>query len=100
MKWNEQQLLSILPHRLRGADFRDVRELRLRPGQKPRLVTGGGYRELGSDVTADELRYVRVAVVSFIPRCFCGDSYYIKKLHLKVMGISHIKLFRIFKNPF
>ena len=39
----------------------------------------------------------KVAVVSFIRRCFGGGSYYIKKLPLKVMGISHIKLFLIFR---
>ena len=35
----------------------------------------------------------KVTVVSFIRRCFGGGSYYIKKLSLKVMGISHIKMF-------
>ena len=34
-----------------------------------------------------------MAVVSFIPSCFGGGSYYVKKLPLKVMGISHIKMF-------
>ena len=53
-----------------------------------------------ADYSADELRYVRVAVVSFIPRCFGGGSYYIKTLLLKIMGISPIKLFLIFRNTF
>lgn len=67
MKWNEQQLLSILPQRLRGADLQDVRELRLRLGQKPRLVTGGGYQELEGEVTGDELRYLINAASRYSP---------------------------------
>lgn len=67
MKWNEQQLLSILPQRLRGADLQDVRELRLRLGQKPRLVTGGGYRELKGEVTGDELHYLINAACRYSP---------------------------------
>ena len=39
----------------------------------------------------------KVAVVSFIPRYFGGGSYHINELSLKVMGISHIKLFLIFR---
>ena len=58
MKWNEQQLLSILPQRLRSEDFRETRELRLRLGQKPILVTGQGFRELDGAVTDEELRYL------------------------------------------
>ncbi len=54
MKWNEQQLLSILPQRMRNEDFRNVRELRLRVGQRPML----DRRELDGAVTADELRYL------------------------------------------
>ena len=54
MKWNEQQLLSILPQRLRDVDFRETRELRLRLGQRPRL----DERELDGAVTGEELRYI------------------------------------------
>ena len=63
MKWNEQQLLSILPQRLRGADFREVRELRLRLGQKPRLDS----RELDGAVTAEELRFIVNAASRYSP---------------------------------
>ena len=63
MKWNEQQLLSILPQRLRGADFREVKELRLRLGQRPRLDS----RELEGAVTADELRYIVNAASRYSP---------------------------------
>ena len=61
MKWNEQQLLSILPQRLRREDYREVRELRLRLGQKPRLDIPGGFRELEGTVTGEELRFVLTA---------------------------------------
>ncbi|MBQ7099576.1 MAG: Flp pilus assembly complex ATPase component TadA [Oscillospiraceae bacterium] len=67
MKWNEQQLLSILPQRLRNADFRDTRELRLRLGQKPILVTGQGFRELDGAVTDEELRYLINAASRYSP---------------------------------
>lgn len=67
MKWNEQQLLSILPQRLRREDFRDVRELRLRLGQRPRLVTGRGCRELEGEVTAEELRFLVNAASRYSP---------------------------------
>lgn len=63
MKWNEQQLLSILPQRLRGADFRDVRELRLRLGQRPRL----DCRELEGAVTGEELRYIMNTASHYSP---------------------------------
>ena len=63
MKWNEQQLLSILPQRLRGADFREVRELRLRLGQRPRLDS----RELDGAVTAEELRFIVNAASRYSP---------------------------------
>ena len=67
MKWNEQQLLSILPQRLRHGDYRDVRELRLRLGQKPRLVTESGFRELEGEVSGDELRYLINAASRYSP---------------------------------
>lgn len=58
MKWNLEQLCSILPQRMRREDFRDVRELRLRLGQKPRFVMGQRFRDGEGEVTAQELRYV------------------------------------------
>ena len=67
MKWNEQQLLSILPQRLRGADFRETRELRLRLGQCPLLVTNQGFRELEGAVTIEELRYLVNAASRYSP---------------------------------
>jgi len=38
-----------------------------------------------------------VAVVSFIPRCFGGGSYYIKKLPSLIYDISAYKMFLTFK---
>lgn len=67
MKWNEQQLLSILPQRMRSADYRETRELRLRLGQKPFLVTGQGFRELDGAVTDEELRYLINAASRYSP---------------------------------
>lgn len=67
MKWNEQQLLSILPQRLRREDFRDVRELRLRLGQRPRLVTGQGFREPEGAVSDEELRFIVNAASRYSP---------------------------------
>lgn len=67
MKWNEQQLLSILPQRMRSADYRETRELRLRLGQKPILVTGQGFRELDGAVTDEELRYLINAASRYSP---------------------------------
>lgn len=67
MKWNEQQLLSILPQRLRREDFRDVRELRLRLGQKPTFVTAQGNRDVPGAVTAEELRFTVNAASGYSP---------------------------------
>ena len=67
MKWNEQQLLSILPQRLRREELRDVRELRLRQGQKPRMVTGQGFRETEGVVTGEELRFIVNAASRYSP---------------------------------
>ena len=67
MKWNEQQLLSILPQRLRSADYRDVREVRLRLGQRPRLSTAEGFREIEGAVAGEELRFVVNAASRYSP---------------------------------
>lgn len=67
MKWNEQQLLSILPQRLRSADYRETRELRLRVGQRPRLDMGQSFRELDGAVTEEELRYIVNAASRYSP---------------------------------
>lgn len=67
MKWNEQQLRAVLPQRLRGAGLTDVRELRLRLGQRPCLVTGQGVRELEGVVTEEELRFLVNAASRYSP---------------------------------
>ena len=67
MKWNEQQLRAVLPQRLRGAELTDVRELRLRLGQRPCLVTGQGIRELEGAVTEEELRFLVNAASRYSP---------------------------------
>lgn len=67
MKWNEQQLLSILPQRLRREDYGEVRELRLRMGQNPRLDMHSGFRELSGAVTEEELRFVVNAASRYSP---------------------------------
>ena len=67
MKWNEQQLRSILPQRLRNADYQETRELRLRLGQRPRLDMGQGFRELDGVVTDGELRFIVNAASRYSP---------------------------------
>ena len=67
MNWNKTQLLAILPQRLRKEPFDDVRELRLRAGQAPRLITMGGIRDLSGPVQEEELRYVINAASRYSP---------------------------------
>lgn len=57
MNWNKTELLAILPQRLRTADFSDVREIRLRLGQRPQLVTGMGIRCLEGPVGECDLQF-------------------------------------------
>lgn len=67
MNDNKAQLLSILPQRLRGEDYREVRELRLRLGRLPRLVTVDGFRDLPGTVAERELHYVLNAASGYSP---------------------------------
>ena len=67
MKWNETQLLAILPQRLRGGDYRDVTEIRLRLGRQPRLMTPAGFRDLPGPVEERELSFVLNAASGYSP---------------------------------
>ena len=67
MNWNKTQLLAILPQRLRGESYEDVREIRLRQGKLPRLVTVCGWRDLEGAVAEEEMRYVLNAASGYSP---------------------------------
>lgn len=67
MNLNKEQLLSILPQRLRSEDFADVCEIRLRLGKSPRLVTGDGWRDLHGVVEAQDLSFVVNAASRYSP---------------------------------
>lgn len=67
MNWNKTQLLAILPQRLRMERYEAVSEVRLRLGQRPRLVTVGGWKDLDGPVTMDELRFVLNAASGYSP---------------------------------
>lgn len=67
MNWNKAQLLAILPQRLRGEDYEAVREVRLRLGRPPRLVTDTGVRDVEGAVMEEELRYVIHAASRYSP---------------------------------
>ena len=67
MNWNKTQLLAILPQRLRLECFEDVREIRLRLGKPPRLVTRTGCRDLEGRVEEAELRFVLNAASRYSP---------------------------------
>lgn len=67
MNWNKQELLAILPQRLRQEEFSDVREIRLRLDRLPRLMTRTGLRELPGRVTEQELSYVINAASRYSP---------------------------------
>lgn len=67
MNFNKTALLAILPQRMRGEDYEDVREIRLRLGRPPRLVTGRGLRDLGGQVGAEDLSYVINAASRYSP---------------------------------
>ena len=77
MNWNKTQLLAILPQRLRLACFEDVREVRLRLGKRPRLVTLTGWRDLEGSVEEAELRFVLNAASRYSPWTAgsLGDGY-------------------------
>ena len=67
MNWNRTQLLAILPQGLRQEHFDDAREIRLRLGQRPRLVTGRGFRDLDGTVGEADLKFVVNAASRFSP---------------------------------
>lgn len=67
MKYNATQLLAVLPQRLRGGDYRDVTEIRLRLGKPPRLVTTNGFRDLPGPVEERELSFVLNAASGYSP---------------------------------
>ena len=67
MNWNKTQLLAILPQRLRQTDYESVNEIRLRRGQRPRLVTGSRWRDLDGTVDDGELRFVINAASRYSP---------------------------------
>lgn len=67
MKWNAAQLLAIVPQRLRGEDYTDVTEIRLRLGRPPRLMTASGFRDLPGPVEAQELKGVLNAACGYSP---------------------------------
>ena len=67
MNFNKTALLAILPQRLRREDYTDVREIRLRLGKAPRLVTGKGLRDLDSTVGVEDLSYVINAASRYSP---------------------------------
>ena len=67
MNLNKQELAAILPQRLRGADFFDAREIRLRLGQGPQIVTGTRVRTLEGAVTEEELRFPINAASRYSP---------------------------------
>lgn len=67
MNFNRTQLLAILPQRLRGENYADVREIRLRLGKPPRLVAGGGFRDLEGRVEEEDLRFVVNAASRYSP---------------------------------
>lgn len=67
MNWNKTQLLAILPQRLRMERYENVSEVRLRLGQRPRLVTVGGWHDLDGPVTEEELRFVLNAASGYSP---------------------------------
>ena len=67
MNFNRTALLAILPRRMRSEDYEDVREIRLRLGKPPRLVTAGGFRDLEGQVGVDDLNYVINAASRYSP---------------------------------
>lgn len=67
MNFNKTALLAVLPQRLRSEHYDDVREVRLRLGKPPRLVTGGGCRDVPGAVEDAELRFVVNAASRYSP---------------------------------
>ena len=67
MNWNRTKLLAILPQRMRQEHFDDAREIRLRLGKPPRLVTGRGFRDLDGTVGESDLKFVVNAASRYSP---------------------------------
>ena len=67
MNWNKTELLALLPRRMRGEDYEDVSEVRLRLGQAPRLMTTGRWRDLEGCVGDEDLRFVLNAASRYSP---------------------------------
>ncbi len=67
MNFNKTALLAILPQRLRREPYEDVREIRLRLGRLPRLVTGAGFRDLEGTVGEEDLKFVVNAASRYSP---------------------------------
>ena len=67
MNWNKTQLLAILPQRLRSERYDDVNEVRLRLGQRPRLVTRECWREAVGAVEERDLSFVLNAASRYSP---------------------------------
>lgn len=67
MNWKKTELLAILPQRLRTQDYSDVREVRLRLGQRPKLVTRTGIRCPEGVVGEGELQFPINAASRYSP---------------------------------
>lgn len=67
MRWNETELLAILPQWLRNQDYSTVQEIRLRVGMPPRLITGSGFRELECIVGESDLNFTINAASRYSP---------------------------------
>lgn len=67
MNFNKTALLAILPQRMRQEDYEEVRQIRLRRGKPPRLVTAAGFRDVGDPVGAEDLSYVINAASRYSP---------------------------------
>lgn len=67
MNWNKTQLLAVLPQRLRSEKYEDVQEIRLRLGQRPRLVTRMGWRDTQGPVEERDLSFVVNAASRYSP---------------------------------
>lgn len=67
MIWNQQELLAILPRRLRQENFESVREIRLRLGRPPQVLKNGGFHALSGIVEPEDIRFVINAASRYSP---------------------------------
>ena len=67
MNWNKTELLALLPRRMRGEDYEEASEIRLRIGQVPRLMLGDRWRDLEGRVGDEDLRFVLNAASRYSP---------------------------------